>query len=91
MLVAILCIAAVALVAVFSWLGRTMNRTRAENLANAPRILDETFAGAPQATYTVGLATLQFEEVVEGAAARGYKLTSQSGESVKTLVFERVA
>lgn len=89
MLIAILLVAAVATFVTFAVINRGVNKERAHVLANAESVLDETFSG-PVATYSVGMSSLPVGRVVEGAAARGYRLTSQSGETVKTLTFERV-
>lgn len=60
-------------------------------LANAPAILDETFAGEV-ATYKVNDESLPYEMVMTAAIERGYKLTAQQQQTANasTLVFEKV-
>lgn len=73
-------------------MGRAVERDRANNLANAPAVLDGTFDGSAAATYTVALGSLPVDAVVRGAAERGYRLTGQipGAMSSTKLTFERV-
>lgn len=57
--------------------------------ANAKQILDATFDGRPDVTFTPHMRTLKYETVVLGAKERGYKLTHQAGNQYSTLVFEK--
>ena len=60
-------------------------------LANAPAILDETFAGERFVTYKVNSESLPFDVVVKGAMERGYRIAAQEDTTdiAKTLVFEK--
>lgn len=57
--------------------------------ADADRILDATFDGRSDVTFTPHMRTLKYETVILGAKERGYKLTHQAGNQYSTLVFEK--
>lgn len=57
---------------------------------NAVQILDTTFNGRPNVTFTPHMRTLKYETVIIGAQERGYKLTHQTGSQYGPLIFEKV-
>lgn len=59
---------------------------------NAESILDATFDGREDVSFTVNLKTLKYETVVIGAKQRGYRLTSQEDTEYgpRALVFEKI-
>ena len=68
-----------AAVVVFVFIGvfkTERDQNRAEN--DAARILDETFDGRPDVTFTTHMRTLKYETVVSGAKDRGYRLANQA-------------
>lgn len=61
---------------------------------NAEHILNEKFNGSNTATYRLhSSGGLRFEQVLQGAEKRGYKLHAQNndGKKITTLVFKRAA
>lgn len=74
----------------FLILGST-NRAQKKAEANADQILDESFNGATDVTFTVNMSTLKYATVVEGAKKRGYKLVHQAENQYgpHTLMFEK--
>lgn len=75
-----------------AWLISRSEKHAKKALANAPTILDETFAGERFVTYKVNSESLPFEVVVTGAMERGYRIAAQEDltDTAKTLVFERI-
>lgn len=72
------------------WLLGKAERAQKRAEAGAASLLDQTFDGRPQATYTVTMWGLTLDTVLAGASERGYKLAHQSGDSTATtLVFEK--
>ncbi len=55
-----------------------------------PATLDAAFDGRPDVVFKVTLTSVPFEDVVLGAQARGYDLSSQSDTGgAQTLIFRR--
>ena len=77
----------------FFYLGvRKFSETKTQK--NAEHILNEKFNGSGTATYRVhSSGGLRFEQVLQGAEKRGYKLHAQNNESKKitALVFKKAA
>lgn len=84
-------------VAGFGWLvfGGVLkiDRDQAKAERNASKILDETFDGRPDVTFTTHMRTLKYETVVLGAKERGYRLVHQADNQYgpHTLIFEKVS
>lgn len=59
--------------------------------ANSEQILDRTFDGRSNVTVELGLATLKYDTVINGAEARGYALTHQASNKYgpSTLMFRK--
>lgn len=60
--------------------------------SQSEQILDATFDGRPDVTFTVNMRTLKYETVVLGAKQRGYKLVHQADNNYgpHTLIFEKI-
>lgn len=61
----------------FVVLGAT-SRKQKNAEANSESILDRTFDGRENVTVDLGLATLKYETVINGAEKRGYTLTHEA-------------
>lgn len=85
-LLALMALGVVAFLVLFS-----TNRAQKKAETNADRLLDETFDGRPDVTYTLNMRTLKYGTVVTGAKQRGYKLVNQAENQYgpHTLIFEK--
>lgn len=78
-MIVLLILAAVALLGILGFviLGST-SRKQKKAEANSEVILDRTFDGRSNVTVELGLATLKYETVINGAESRGYTLTHEA-------------
>lgn len=85
----------VGLYVLFAVISRTSNNRATKKVqANKESILDSAFDGSETASYKISRhgGTLNFEQVIEGANARGYDFQAENrdSKSTTTLVFKKV-
>ena len=68
------------------------SKARKKALAEAPTTLDAAFDGRDDVTFEVSDMTLPVNQVISGAAERGYRVKAQiaASKTGSTLIFERV-
>ena len=85
-----LLLAAAACIALYLGVRKSAEKSTQKN---AEQLLNQTFNGTETATYRVTGGGLTFDQVLNGAEQRGYKLHAQNKDTkkVSTLVFKKAA